>query len=78
MLRITRSKQPLQTQYSLHGQVLEAAHNGVTVSKDLNWNANITNIMAKANRTVGFVKGNVKTRNEAIKELAYKTMVCPK
>ena len=34
-------------------------------------------ITGKANKTLGFVKRNVKTRNEAVKELAYKTLVRP-
>ena len=76
-----KHKQPLQTQYSLHGQALEAVDNakylGLSISKDLNWNAHISSITAKANRTLGFVKRNVKTRNEETKELAYKTMVRP-
>ena len=58
VLHITRSKQPLQTQYSLHDQVLEAVDNvkylGVSISKDLSWNGHITNITTKANRTLCF------------------------
>ena len=42
VLHITRSKQPLNTQYTLHNQVLEATDTakylGVTISKDLSWN----------------------------------------
>ena len=64
VLQITRSKQPLQPQYTLHGQVLEsvdsAKYLGVTISQDLNWNNHINNIIGKANRTFGFVKRNVK------------------
>ena len=41
----TRSKQPLEIQYSLHRQVLEAIDDaeylGVTIPKDLNWNTHI-------------------------------------
>ena len=49
----------------------------VTISQDLNWNNHINNIIGKANRTLGFVKRNVKTRNEPVKELACKTLVRP-
>ena len=81
VLPITRSKQPLQSQYTLHGQVLEsvdsAKYLGVDISQDLNWNDHINNIIGKANRTLGFVKRNAKTRNEPVKELAYKTLVRP-
>ena len=81
VLHITRSRQPLQSQYTLHGQFLEsvdsAKYLGVNITQDLNWNHHINEITGKANRTLGFVKRNVKTKNEAVKELAYKTLVRP-
>ena len=79
VLHITRSRQPLQSQYTLHGQVLEsvdsAKYFGVNISQDLSWNHRINEITGKANRTLGFIKRNVKTKNEQVKELAYKTLV---
>ena len=81
VLHITRCKQPLLSQYTLHGQVLEstdsAKYLGINISNDLNWNHHIDEITSKANRTLGFVKRNVKTQNEYVKELAYKTLVRP-
>ena len=81
VLHITRSRQPLQSQYTLHGQVLEsvdsAKYLGVNISQDLSWNHHINEITGKANRTLGFIKRNVKTKNEQVKELAYKTLVRP-
>ena len=81
VLHITRSKQPLNTQYTLHDQVLEATDTakylGVTISKDLSWNGHISSILSKANSTLGFVKRNVKTSNVKVKEMAYKTLVRP-
>ena len=71
VLHITRSKQPLNTQYTLHDQVLEATvtakYLGVTISKDLSWNDHISPIISKANSTLGFVKRNVKTSNVKVK-----------
>ena len=81
VLQITRSKQPLQSQYTLHGQVLESVDSAkyldVTISQDLNSNNHINNITGKANRTLGFVKRNLKSRNKSVKELAYQTLVRP-
>ena len=61
-------------QYTLHGQVLEtvdgAKYLGVTISQHLNWNTHMHNITAKVNRNLG-----LKTRNEAVIELAYKMLV---
>ena len=74
-------KTSIEHQYSLHGQVLEATdtakNHGVSIARDLNWNDHISSITAKANRTLGFVKRNVRTNNEKVKELAYKTLVRP-
>ena len=76
-----KSKATTLSQYTLHGQALEtvdsAKYLGVTISQDLNWNNQINSITAKANRTLGFNKRNVKTKTEAIKEVAYKTLVRP-
>ena len=80
-MHITKARDPFQSQYALHGQTLEsvdsAKYLGVTISQDLNWNKHINNITGKANRTLGFIKRNVKTQNEFVKELAYKTLVRP-
>ena len=81
VLHITRLKHQLNTQYSLHRQVLDATHTakylGVSNARDLSWNDNISSITAKANMTLGFVKRNVRTHNEKVKELVYKTLVRP-
>ena len=68
---------------SLHGEILEsvidsARYLGVSISKDLTWNTHINEIVTKANQTLGFVKRNVKAKNQSVKELAYKTFVRPK
>ena len=72
VLHITRSKQPLNIQYTLHDQVLEATDTakylGVTISKDLSWYDHISSIISKANSTLGFVKRKVKTSNVKVKK----------
>ena len=77
VMHMTKSRVPLQSQYTLHGQILEsldsAKYLGVTISHELNWNKHSNNITGKANRTLGFINRNVKTKNESVKELAYKT-----
>ena len=81
VVHITRSRQPLQSQYTLHGQILEsvdsAKYLGVNISQDLSWNHHINKITGKANRTLSFIKRNVKTKNEQVEELAYKILVRP-
>ena len=43
-------------------------HLGVSISKDLTWNTHINEIVTKANQTLGFIKRNVKTKNQSVKE----------
>ena len=45
---------------------------------DLTWNTHIKKILTKANRTLGFVKREFRTKNKSVKELAHKTFVRPK
>ena len=43
-------------------KVLSAKYLGLTITKDLKWNTHIDNITSKANKSLGFVKRNVGTR----------------
>ena len=54
-----------------------AKYLGVTISKSLSWNSHIENITTKANRTLGFVKRNIQTKNKDIRTMAYNTLVRP-
>ena len=50
---------------------------GVTVDSKLRWHKHISNITAKANSTLGFIRRNVLTTSEEIKSLAFKQLVRP-
>ena len=80
-LPVTRSRKPLGHQYELHGQILEtvntAKYLGVTISRDMNWSEHINNVCIKANKTLGFLKRNLKICSRKIKEMAYKSCVRP-
>ena len=81
VLHISRARQQIHSQYTLHGEILEsvdcARYLGVSITKDLNSNTHINQITSKANRSLGFVKRNVSTTNQSVEELAYKTLVRP-
>ena len=81
VIHITRSKSPIKSRYFMHNQKLEsvdaAKYLGVTISKDLSWNTHINNITSTANKTLGFVKRNVVTKNKDIKTMAYNSLVRP-
>ncbi|CAH1263510.1 CSMD3 [Branchiostoma lanceolatum] len=80
-LRVTRSRSTFQHSYRLHGQVLETVPSvkylGLTITKDLTWKEHINNLCNKANKTLGFLKRNLKINSRHIKEMAYKTYVRP-
>jgi len=67
--------------YLLHNQVLEVTKDskylGVAISNDLNWANHISNITAKVNRTIGFLRRNIHACPKEVKEAAYITLVRP-
>lgn len=77
----SKSKKPINTSYTLHGQVLEtvtcAKYLGVDISSNLSWNPHIDRIVGSANRTLGFIRRNIKTKMPKVRERAYNTLVRP-
>ncbi|KAK7093701.1 uncharacterized protein [Littorina saxatilis] len=80
-LPVTRSRRPLQPSYQLHGHTLETVkavkYLGVTIQSDLCWDDHINNIVSKANKTLGFLRRNLKISSRSVKEQAYKAFVRP-
>ena len=78
---MTRKHNKIQASYTLEGNVLENVENikylGVTITSDLKWNSNIRNVCSKANRTLGFLRRNLFSCPQDVKEAAYKSMVRP-
>ena len=81
VLPISRSTDPIINTYRLHGHVLEsvssAKYLGVTLTKNLTWNSHIDNVCKKANKTLGFLRRNLKIGSQKVKDMAYKTFVRP-
>jgi hypothetical protein len=81
VLSITRNRQVIKYDYTLHGKKLEhvstAKYLGVTLSHDLRWNQHITNITNKANRTLGFLRRNLQINHPQLKTTAYNSLVRP-
>lgn len=81
VLRVTRSRQIVNHQYSLYGKNLDicssAKYLGITVSSDLRWNKQVDEVCAKANRTLAFLRRNLRIKSPKLKTLAYFTLVRP-
>ena len=73
-LDILSAWETVKTDYALHGQVLEsvpcARYLGVDISSGLTWNSYIDRVTANANRTLGFIRRNIKTKMPKVREAA--------
>ncbi len=78
VLSITRNKNIINYDYTLHGNKQEhvntAKYLGITLTHDLHWNQQITN---KANRTLGFLTCNLQINNPHLKSTTYNTIARP-
>ena len=75
VLRVTRKRDPLNHEYTLHGEILEsvdsAKYLGVKATSDLRWNQHISNIVTKRNQTLGFLRRNLRINSPELKSIAY-------
>jgi hypothetical protein len=60
-----------------HWPVTSAKYLGLTITNKLQWDQHINNITAKVNKTLGFLRRNLKIPSIMIKEQAYQTLVRP-
>ena len=82
MMQITRKRiKKIHASYTLEGTVLENVESikylGVTITNDLQWNTYVSNICTKANQTLGFLRQNLYSCPQKVKETAYKGLARP-
>ena len=82
VVHVTGTKGPVKkTNYVLHGQILEsvtsARYLGVDISSNLTWKTHVDRITGNANRTLGFIRRNIKTKMSKVRETAYHSLVRP-
>ena len=82
MMQIRRKRiKKVVASYTLEGTVLENVESikylGVTITNELRWNTHISNICIKANRTLGFLRRNLYSCPQEVKEAAYKGLMRP-
>ena len=81
MMQLTKKHNKIDASYTLKGTVLENVESikylGITITSDLKWNSHIRNVCSKANTTLGFLRRNLSSCPQDVKEAAYKTLVRP-
>ena len=82
MMQLTRKRiKKIHASYTLEGTDLENVESieylGVTITSDLRWNTHVSNVCTKANRTLGFLRRNLYSCPQEVKEAAYKGLVRP-
>ena len=80
VVQVTGSRNPISASlYRLHGEILEtvscAKYLGVDITSNLSWGSHVDRITNSANKTLGFIKRNVRTKMS--REAAYNTLVRP-
>ena len=82
IISITSKRNKIHHDYKLHNHTLQQVESskylGITLQNNLKWDKHINNITANANRSLGFLKRNLKLNSPHIKEHAYKALVRPK
>ena len=82
MMQLTRKRsKKIHASYTLEGTDLEKVESikylGVTITSNLRWNTHVRNVCTKANRTLGFLRRNLYSCPQEVKEAAYKGLVRP-
>ena len=81
VMNISKGQNPESNKYSLKETVLEtvspAPYLGVNISSNLNWHTHIKKTVAKANRSLDFIRRNLKGASQAAKTQAYLSLVRP-
>ena len=81
VIHISTSRNPIDTSYTLHGQVLEATSSarylGVDIANDLSWKPHINRITSSASKSLGFLRRNIRVDHPQLKAMAYKAIVRP-
>ena len=81
VLRVTNKKKIIDAKYQLHGHTLEsvtsAKYLGLTFTNKLQWDQDINYITSKTNKTLRFLRRNLKIPSIRINEQAYFTLARP-
>ena len=82
MMQLTRKPiKKIHASYTLEGTDLKNVESikylGLTITSNLRWNTHVSNVCTKANRTLGFLRRNLYSCPQPVKEADYKGLVRP-
>ena len=81
VIQVTTKRSTISADYTLHNHHLEVVDSskylGVTINNNLKWDEHINNISARANRTLGFLRRNLRGCRTAARSRAYEALVRP-
>jgi hypothetical protein len=81
VIRITRKRAPIISEYKIHGEVLTAKpcgkYLGTTIHEKLLWNDHVDSMTKKANNSLSFLRRNISSCPSDIKAQCYKSLVRP-
>ena len=81
VIQVASKRRTISADYVLHNHHLDVVDSskylGVTISNNLKWDRHIDNITAKANRTLGFLKRNLRGCRTSARARAYEAIVRP-
>ena len=81
VIQITKKRKPIDANHTIHGKELghtkNAKYLGVLISDNPFWNAHVDTVTKKANNTTAFLRRNLSSCPQHIKETCYKTFVRP-
>ena len=81
VMRVTWAGYPINSRYTMHYQILATVgtvrYLGVDLYFNLNFNTYISRITSNANKTLGFLKRNIRTKHSGVREAAYQTLLRP-
>ena len=81
VIRVSNKRKPINARYTIHEHMLQEVDSskylGVTISKDIRWDDHINTITAKANRTLGFLRRNMRGCKSSARAAAYQGLVRP-
>ena len=81
VIHITRPPSPLPTNYTQHGETLEEVvsprYLGVDIANDPSWKTHISRITNAANKSLGFLRNNLRTQNTSLREMHTKPLSDP-